>query len=189
MSNVLFHRLSFNFFVLIVYQPSWFCDTMWPLRWVCLCVSTGQTISLSVLARNPNKGLELEISRQTRSGRGEEGSREDTGSIDEGRRREAVDKDGRGERSALSWLSREWHHQQEPALFLAFVEVSRKIPVCDSLQMHRECKVPHTLSFLRLELTEVHVVRLFFLPPPWMYFVWPLWNVEYHWLEMKKKNY
>ena len=42
-----------------------------------LCVCTGQTISLSVLAQKPNKGLELEISRETGSGRGVEGPRED----------------------------------------------------------------------------------------------------------------
>ena len=52
---------------------------------VCVCI--GQTISLSVLARNPNEELELEISRKTGSGRGEEGTREDTGSVDEGKRR------------------------------------------------------------------------------------------------------
>ena len=33
--------------------------------------------SLSVLARNPNKGLELDISGETRSGGGKEGPRED----------------------------------------------------------------------------------------------------------------
>ena len=49
----------------------------------------GQTISLSILAQNPNKGLE--ISRETRSERGEEGTREDTGSLDKGRRRDAFD--------------------------------------------------------------------------------------------------
>ena len=71
------------------------CDTMSPLCWVCVCVYVcvyaGQTISLSVLARNPNKGIELEISRETGAVRGEEGPREDRGSVGEGRRRETVD--------------------------------------------------------------------------------------------------
>ena len=62
---------------------------MWPLCWVCVC--TGQTISLSVLARNPNKGLELKISRETESGREEEGPRKDRKAVDEGRRGEAID--------------------------------------------------------------------------------------------------
>ena len=56
---------------------------------VCVCVPVRR--SLSVLARNPNKGLELEISCETGSGRAEEGTREDTGSVNEGRRRKAVD--------------------------------------------------------------------------------------------------
>ena len=36
-----------------------------------------QTISLSVLERNPNKGLEVEISDGTKSGGGKESPRED----------------------------------------------------------------------------------------------------------------
>ncbi len=40
-----------------------------------------QTISLSVLARSPNKGLELEISDETGSGGGKEGPREDRGEL------------------------------------------------------------------------------------------------------------
>ena len=62
---------------------------MWPL--LAVCVRAGQTISLSVLVQNPNKGLELEISLETGSGQGEEGTREDTGSVDKGRQRETVD--------------------------------------------------------------------------------------------------
>ena len=46
-----------------------------------------QTISLSVLARNPNKGLELEISYKTGIGRGEGGPREEK-SVDKGTQRE-----------------------------------------------------------------------------------------------------
>ena len=72
---------------------------------------------------------------------------------------------GRGERSALSWLSREWRSQQKSERRLLrpdellrgwltnarrcrhcwclFVEVSHKIQASISLQMHRECKVSH----------------------------------------------
>ena len=53
--------------------------------------SARQTISLSVLVQNPNKGLELEISDETRSGGGKEGPREARESEGERRHREAVD--------------------------------------------------------------------------------------------------
>ena len=153
-----------------------------------VCVCAGQTISLFVLARNP-KGLssrspaipEVDEERKVREKTEGQLTKED------GERQ--LTTEGRGERSALSWLSREWHSQQKSALLLAFVEVSRKIHVCDCLQMLGECKVSHKLPFLCLELTQVHVVRLFFLPPPRLYFVWPLLNVKYSWLEMKKKNH
>ena len=90
-----------------------------------VCVCAGQTISLSVLARNPNKGLELKISRETESGRGEEGPRKDRRAVDEGRRREAVENGVQGKDG-----------QQKEA-----------VTVCDSLQMHGEFKVSQkTLS-------------------------------------------
>ena len=82
--------------------------------------------------------------------------------------------EGRGERSALSGLSREYKSQQKSerrllkpdelhrgranqrekmsALSVHFVEVSRKIHASVSLQMHGECSVTK-LPFLRLELT------------------------------------
>ena len=58
-----------------------------------------QTISLSVLAQNPNKGLELEISRETGGGGGKEDPREDRcelkrnpeRAVDNGGQRRAVD--------------------------------------------------------------------------------------------------
>ena len=50
-------------------------------------VCARQTISLSVLARNPNKGFELEIFRETGSGRGEGSPREEKGSVDKGTQR------------------------------------------------------------------------------------------------------
>ena len=40
-----------------------------------------QAISLSVLVRNPDKGLELEISGETGSGGGKEGPRKDSGQL------------------------------------------------------------------------------------------------------------
>ena len=57
-----------------------------------MCVCTGQRISLSVLARNPHKGPEGKISRETGSRRGEEGPREN--------RKSELTKEGRREQSA-----------------------------------------------------------------------------------------
>ena len=54
---------------------------------------TRQTISLSVLAWNPNKGFELDIYGENGSGGGKEGPREDRG-IWKGTKGEAVDNAG-----------------------------------------------------------------------------------------------
>ena len=64
------------------------------LCWVCVCVCVraraGQRISLSALAQNPHKGPNGETSRKAGSGRGKKGPRKDRGSVDKGRRRDAV---------------------------------------------------------------------------------------------------
>ena len=59
---------------------------------VSVCVDTGQRISLSVLAWNPHRGPQGEISRVTGSGGGKERPRED--------RESQVTKEGRREQSA-----------------------------------------------------------------------------------------
>ena len=46
-------------------------------QFVSVCVGATQTISSSVLARNPHKGLRVRISCETGSGGGKEGPRED----------------------------------------------------------------------------------------------------------------
>ena len=90
--------------------------------------------------------------------------------FDKGRRREELTTEGRGERSALSWLSRKWQNQQKSerrllradelrrgrvnqrenmsALLVPFVEVSCKIRAGDSLRMHGEYRVTqNSLSY------------------------------------------
>ena len=130
-------------------------------------------ISLSVLARNRNKGLELEISDESRSGGGKEGSREDKGPVDEERRRQGSRQRTVEETSWREIAVQETDGQQKEAvgedsqkwvrISSSFVEVSRKICTHDSLQMHKELhKIVTELPFLRLELTQVHIVRLFF---------------------------
>ena len=53
--------------------------------------------------------------------------------------------------------------QKWVGIFSSFVKVSRKIHAYDSLQMHEKLhKIVTKLPFLRLELTQVHIVRLFF---------------------------
>ena len=68
-------------------------------RWVAfvsVCLGATQRISLSVLARNPHKGHEHGISRETGSEKGKGGSKED--------RESQLTKEGRREQSA--WDSR-----------------------------------------------------------------------------------
>ena len=61
--------------------------------------------------------------------------------------------------------------KNEVAFVVAFVEVSRKIHAHDSLQMHEKLhKIVTKLPFLLLELTQVHIVHLFFLPSSRLYF-------------------
>ena len=73
---------------------------MWPFVLLGVRVCAGQRISL---ARNPLKGPNGEIFRETRSGRGKEGPREDRGAVDKGRQRcsrqRRAEEDGRPERA------------------------------------------------------------------------------------------
>ena len=137
---------------------------MWPLCWVCVCVRAGQKIPLCVLARNPNKGLKLEISRETESGRGEEGPRKEIRSVGEGRRgwqqsaeggrrRWKQGREGSQQKSERRLLRTDdlqrgrVNLREMSAWLVAFVEISRKIHARDCLQMHGECKVSqNTLS-------------------------------------------
>ena len=59
--------------------------------------------------------------------------------------------------------------------FLVDCRSFAQIQTRDSLQMHRECSVTK-LPFLHFELTQDHIIRLFFvlfLPLPRLYFLWP----------------
>ena len=110
----------------------------------CVCVRASQTISLSVLARNPHKGprtssparpeVERNIPEKTQG----QLTKED-------RERQST--------TEARWRTvsrrRQWRKtvKNELAFQVSFVEVSRKIHVCDSLQMHGKCKVSqNTLS-------------------------------------------
>ena len=106
-----------------------------------------QTIPLSILARNPNKGLELEIFDETRSGGGKKGPKEDRGSVGEGRRREAVD-NGQQKRpvryqSRGRTVSRRRQRGKtvkgELAFLVAFVEVSQKYTSTIVYKFEKSC--------------------------------------------------
>ena len=132
----------------------------------------GQTISLSVLPRNANKGLDLEISWEIGSGGEKEGPKEVRGQLvkedtESSRQRTeeetswreiAVQGTDGQQKEAVGEDSQKW-----VGISSSFVEVSRKIPAHDSLQMHEKLnKFVTKLPFLRLELTQVHIVRFFF---------------------------
>ena len=77
--TVLFFFLERHFpsIFLFLFFSSCLCDTMWPFVVLGVCVCAGQIISLSTLARNPHKEPNGETFRETGSGRGKEGPRED----------------------------------------------------------------------------------------------------------------
>ena len=52
----------------------------------------------------------------------------------------------------------------------SFVEISLENHASVSLHMHKECRVPQ-LNLLALELTQAHIVRLFFSPTPLIVFL------------------
>ena len=140
-----------------------YCDTMgWVRQLDYLFICFGA---------KPKQRPDLEISDKTGSGGGKEGPRGDRGQLAKEPREGQLAKGdaerqstrkNRGERSALSWLCREWQsqkserrllkpdelhgdrvnqHKKMSALLAHFVEVSSKIHVSVSLQMHGECKV------------------------------------------------
>ena len=128
--------------------------TCFPVTLWGLCAR--QTIPLSVLARNPNKGLKLEVSRVTGSGRGEVGAREERGQLTKEPR------DGRRQRTAeeTSWreIAVQGKDGQQKEAFkddltflVAIVEVLRKIHAHDSLQNARKpAQNRHKTPFLAL---------------------------------------
>ena len=78
--------------------------------------------------------------------------------MEDGRIEIAVQKDGQ-QKEAANEDSQRW-----VSIPCGFVEVLRKIHTHDSLQMHEKLhKIVTKLPFLRLELIQVHIVRLFFL--------------------------
>ena len=117
------------------------CDTM----------GVGRRISLSVLARNPHKGTEREISGETGSG-GREGR-------PERRQREPVDKGGlkrtvsrREQNRPLKEQGNQEMIQHSKWLCGSFAQIFAR----DSLQMHGKLLKSVTNSLLlRLELTQV----------------------------------
>ena len=82
-------------------------------------VCAKQTIPLSVLARNPNKGLSWrsptrpEVGAGPREARGAVGKGTQEGELAKGDVQRQSTTEGRGERSALSGLSRECQSQQK----------------------------------------------------------------------------
>ena len=123
--------------------------------------------SLCLFWREAKQRPELVISNETGSGEGKAGPREarkgqlakgtQRGWVGEGRRREAVD-NGQQKEAVRKTV------KDELAFLVAFVGFSRKIYARDSLQNARKAiqKRVTKLPFLRLELTQVHIVRLLF---------------------------
>ena len=70
------HLMSGLLGISALFELTLFCDTMWPFVVLGVCMCAGQRISLSALARDLLKGPNGEISRETGSGGGKEGSRE-----------------------------------------------------------------------------------------------------------------
>ena len=147
---------------------------MCPFVVLGVCARADQRISLSALVRNPHKGPNGEIFRETGSGREKEGPREERESVDKGKQRETSRQRKAEETSRREIAVQGKDGQQkasvkdELAFLEVFVEVSCKIHACDSLQMHGKCKVS------LVELTQVRVCSfVLFLPPSQLYFVWP----------------
>ena len=125
--------------------------------------------------RNQTKA-ELEISTRTEVGREcqselEEGThrrqlaKSDAVAVDNGQQKRPV-----GMRVAVREDQSGW-----VGIPSSFVEILLEIHASVSLQIHKECRVSQ-LNLLALELTQAHIVRLFFvlfLPLPWLYFLWP----------------
>ena len=142
-----------------------------------------QTISLSVLAQNPNKGFELEISDKKESGWGKEVPREDKGSVDKGTQRGQSTTDRRRDRSA--WDSspgegrsaegdREGRQSKMGWHSYYLVEVSRKIRAGDSLQMHGNSRC-HKIPFFAFGADISPYCSFVFFSPilSVVFFLWP----------------
>ena len=133
------------------------CDTMWPLCWVCVCVCvcvcTGQRISLSVLARNPNKRIELKISREvgswTRRGRYQRRDRVSwRRKTERDSRRRTAEETSRREIAVQEKDGQQKEAERENSQRLVGIRTGffrnftpKKKHACDCLQMHGECKV------------------------------------------------
>ena len=137
-----------------------------------------QTIFLLVLPRNQTKAWarnlrrdrkwvrerERELKRGTQRKRLAKGDAEWQSTPDSRRDQSAWDRvqDGEGRPVKMSQHS-SW-----------LVEIlQKKLHISDSLQMLKECRVSQ-LKLIALELTQAHIVRLFFvLFLLWLYFFWP----------------
>ena len=137
-----------------------------------------QTIILFVLARNQTKGLESRSPTRPELGKGtpvrelkrgthwKQLAKGDAVAVDNGQQKRPVGmREGPGavREDQSIWVS----------IPRGFVEISRRMRISVSLQMHRKCSVTE-LPFLHLEFTQAHIVRLFFvlfLPLPRLYFL------------------
>ena len=143
---------------------------------VLVYVGASQRIPLSALSRNPHKGPEREISRETGNGQVKEGPKEDRKSwlTKESRSRQSGDESRAEKREQKSerrlrpvdlqrpgWPTRE----NKSALLVALWEFSLKYTLTLAHRMHKKCH--KLLPFLRLELTQVCVCLFVcsFLPP------------------------
>ena len=102
------------------------------------CVCASQKIFVYFGAK-PIQRTADEISHKTGSRGGKEGLREDTEkqSTRESRRDQLALDSSPGE----GWSAEEGSEERQLAFLVAFGEVSPKIHACNSLQMHRECRV------------------------------------------------
>ena len=121
---------------------------------------------------------ELEISDETGCGGRKAGTRKARGAVGKGTQRGSVSGEGRRREAVDNGQQKEAVRKtvkDELAFLVAFEGVSRKIYACDSLQNAQKAvqKSVTKLPFLRLELTQVHMVRSFvlFLPLPRLYFL------------------
>ena len=144
-------------------------------------VVASQRIPLSVLVRNPHKGLALEISDETGRGWGMEGPR--VGRIEkwteEGSRQKRAGDRACGVRCRVG--QREKMSQHSWWLWGNFARIHAR----DSSQSAR--KVSQTSPFLSLELTQVRISLFSFLQPSRLcmsFFMCPHGNVKYPWPEM-----
>ena len=143
-------------------------------------LSAKQTIPLSFLARNQTKGLDSRSRRDRKLARKRQ--RRWTRERREVIWRQATERGSgqstpvsRRDQSAWDRVQKQVREDQSRWVGIpsSFLEISRRMHVSVSLQMHQECRVSQ-LNLLARDLTQAHIVCLFFvlfLPLPWLYFL------------------